>query len=414
MAQSTIAQIGNGNGLIYETLANGTTILNAWKNNAATRKMLLVKALESHTIFAQNTAETGAYSENFYDPDSNRYFLDSNTGAVATTLSSEKIEITNYLIIPTKNPVLTKTISGGILTVERYAPVTVVKVLPESGTADDLNSIKGPNHTGSMEVDFQEGDIVIIRNHVAANIITQKHASSGEGHLQLSASVDYALKGTSSTPVVAYMKKDESGTKGWEEIFRSGITMQSKKIAVSGSAQTFNPSTDASSKITTLDGEILLDPNGATQNAAFSISTSDPLPGQRYTVRPISNWAGYGASGSVSIFGITLPESLAISGKWKAEIFYDAESTTWRASLIGTTPLSYKYHTVAAGATSYQNNGLKNLAVGDFMYMVAGLWLTFTGSRASGSFNSSTGTISYNGWTPDVDTEGMLIILKTP
>lgn len=413
MAQSTIAQIGNGTGLIYETLANGTTIRNYWNNTAETRRMLLIKALESHPIYAQNTAETGAYTENFYDPDAFRYYLDSNSGAVGQTLSSEKIEITNYLIIPTKNPVLTKTLSNDILTVERYGPVTMVKVLPQSGIADNVLTLKGPNHTGSLEVDFQEGDIVIIRNHVSANTLTIKHQASGDGHLQLSGAVDYALKGTSATPLIAFAKSDET-LKGWIEIFRSGLTLQTKKIAVSGSAQTFNPSTDATSKITTDDGEILLDPNGATQNGALVVSTSDVLPGQRYTVRSVSNWAGYGASGSVNIFGMNLPESLAISGKWKAEIFYDAENSVWRSSLVGTTPLSYKYGTVAAAATTIQNNGLKGLAVGDFMISVGGINLTFSGSRASASFDGTTGTITFIGFTPDVATEYMLLILKTP
>lgn len=411
MALSKISELGNGTGLVYE-VAPGGSIRNYWPNSASVRSLLKNVAVRSSINYVQNTLETAAYTENFHDPDGFRYYLDSNSGAVGTSMSGDTIEITKYVMPAQKHPVQEVSIASGVLSVNRFGPITVVYMQPESGNADDLDYIRGANVT-SRENDFQEGDIVIVKVKDTNDIITCKHATSGIGHLRMSGKMHYAVKGTTLTPFVAFIKREETSDRGWEEIFRTGTFLQTKTLTVSGGAQSYNPSTDPSLKVDNQDGVIMLNAAGVTQTGALSVSTSDALPGQKYKIIPNGNWTAYGVGGSVTLFGITIPESLAKNGNWQVEAFYDQDNATWVAKLGGTSTLAYHYRTAPSGESSYTNQSLVGLSAGDFIYMLGGIGITFQGSRASASFNSGTGTITYTA-AIDADTDAHLIILKTP
>mgnify|MGYP000036977118 FL=1 len=144
MALTKIGDLGNGVGLIYE-VTPASAILNTYPNDRAHWSMLRLRCLPNAIIYAQNTGETGTYTEAFNDPDGNRYFVDSNSGATKVLVSADAIEITSYIMPITKNPVQAATINSDTLTLQRYGPVTVVDVAPQSGTADDLRYIKGLN-----------------------------------------------------------------------------------------------------------------------------------------------------------------------------------------------------------------------------------------------------------------------------
>ena len=408
MALSKIGDLTNGVGLIYE-VTPGSTILNNYPNTRESIKLLRIRGLQNAIIYAQNTGETGVYTENFNDPDGNRYFLDSNSGATALVVSGDAIDITKYLLPITKNPAYSATIAAGVLTLQRFGAITIVDVLPECGTSDDFLYIKGLNFSASTERDFQNADIVILRIASTYNI-TAKNNTSGDGYLAVSGKMDYVIKGGSLTGTMAFMKQS---TNGWMEVFRSNTTVQTKKYNVSGGAQVIDPSSDPTpaNRITNQDGVIFLDATGVTQTGAFQLSTSDALPGQQYTIKPIGNWTDI-TTGSITIFGKAITAELAKKGGWQVQAIYDAETSVWRASLEGNNPITYAYFNVPALSTYYENKSLIGLSVGDFMVWIGGNLLTFTGSQASANFNSVLGRCNYNSWTPDIATEGMLIILK--
>lgn len=113
------------------------------------------------------------------------------------------------------------TISSGSIT-----PVQGIhNVLPESGTTDDLDTIAMTNCV--------YGQLLILCNLNATNVITIKHNTSGAGHIRLYGSADVKLR---QNEFMMFRCDDETGDTYWTEVAWRRGTVQVDKIEVVNSS----------------------------------------------------------------------------------------------------------------------------------------------------------------------------------
>jgi hypothetical protein len=387
MAKTKPSEFGNGTGKIYEVRAG--KILQSFPNNRTTIDSLKLRVIGSGIIYPQNTGVTGAYTEDATDPSRSTFYCHASGGAadksgdLIGTLSADALDVTKYLLEPGKNPASTVAISGGVLSLERYSRVTVVIVDPESGTADDLETIKGTFNDGSTETDFQEGDILHLVGD-EANVITLVHGTSGNGHIRIHGEQNRYIQGYSSC--ISLIKRNGAG---WQELSAAFESLQTKKI---NSATSYDPITECVSNRM----EVWLQNSGSLTSAVV-IGSSTAKHGTTIIVRPLTAYSGYGVGGSLTVFGVVIPSSVGTTTNWWVEAVWDSVSTTWRAWLVSLLGSVYTDDgTISAAATTFTNQLLVGKATKDFTLLVDGTAITFAGANASGSFNSGTGQITFS------------------
>lgn len=388
MALTKIADLGNGTGKIYEI--RGGKVRQSYANTRDIVEIMLVRALRSRIIHAQNTGETGAYTEAANDPDASSFWLDSNSGAsdlsgqFTSALSADAIDITKYIMLHSKHPAYAETIASGVITAERYAPITIIRVNPQSGTADDIDSIEGPNFA-TQERDFQEGDIIMLIPASDSYVITVKNATGGvNGPIRLNGQRDKYLAG----PAACIILIKRNGT-GWQESGHDDY-LQIQEVAANTN---YDPIT-AGSRIYSLNGEVWLNNSGAL-SASVTIGSATAYKGCRIRVRPKTAYSSY-STGSLTVFGISIPSNIGTTTSWVVEAICDS-SGVWSAWLTTGGMLNFTEDgTLATAETTYQNDLLIGKATKDFTFLLNGTGLTFSGSAPTGSFNSGTGTITFS------------------
>ena len=155
------------------------------------------------------TAKIGALFTDADDRDTDLYFCTRANGGVVT--EQMRIDSSGNVGIGTTTPLSTLDLNGTLayqqsaLTIASGA-VTATKtyhnLLPESGTADDLDNINGGE---------QAGQVLFIRNQTGTNTITIKHNT---GNIRLNNSTDFAMN--ASTDHIMFIN---DGT-NWIELFR--------------------------------------------------------------------------------------------------------------------------------------------------------------------------------------------------
>ncbi|HRG27391.1 MAG TPA: hypothetical protein PLJ00_05850 [Chitinophagales bacterium] len=385
MAKTKPSEIANGTGKIYEVRAG--KVLQSFPNNRTTVDALLIRALGSAIIYPQNTGLSGSYTESATDPNRSTFYCHAIGGAadksgdLIATMSADALDITRYLLEPSKNPASTVAISGGVLTIERFSRVTVVVVTPESGTEDTLDSVIGMFNAAD-ETDFQEGDIVHLIGD-EANIITVAHGSSGNGHIRTRGEEGRYIQGYSSA--ISIVKRNGPG---WQEL---GAAFEPLQVVKVNSATSYDPLTQCTSDRM----EVWLQNSGALASAVV-IGSTDPKIGTKIIVRPVTAYSSYGVGGSLTIFGVTIPSSIGTTTNWWVEAIWDSDSSVWRGWLVSLMGSVYTVDgTIAAATTVFTNQLLVGKATKDFVLLVDGVAVTFDGANASGSFNTGTGQITF-------------------
>lgn len=387
MALTKIADLGNGTGKIYEIRAG--KVRQSYANTRDIVEIMLVRAIRSRIIHPQNTGETGAYTEAANDPDASSFWLDSNAGAAdlsgqfTSALSADAIDITKYIMLHSKHPAYAETIASGVITAERYAPLTIIRVNPQSGTADDIDSIEGPNFA-TQERDFQEGDIIMLIPASDSYVITVKNATGGvNGPIRLNGQRDKYLAG----PAACIILIKRNGT-GWQESGHDDY-LQIEQVAANTN---YDPIT-AGSRIYSLNGEVWLNNSGAL-SATVTIGSATAYKGCRIRVRPKTAYSSY-STGSLTVFGISIPSNVGTTTSWMVEAICN-DSGVWTAWLMtGTIPTYVEDGTIVATTANYQNNLLIGKSTKNFVFMLDGAALTFAGSAATASFDTVTGTITF-------------------
>lgn len=400
MALTAIKDLGNDSGKIYEIRAG--KVRQSYNNSREIVEIMLVRAIRSRIIHPQNMGEVGTYTEAPNDPDASSFKLDSNSGAAAldgqlvSAISSDAIDITPYLIPHSKHPAVTKTIASGVITAERYAPITIIMVEPESGAEDTLDSIVGINFD-TNERDFQVGDFVLLLLKTSTDVITTAY-NTGDGKLLFNAKRDKYLTG----PAAAMLLVKCNGA-GWQEL-GSDDYLELKEVAANTD---YDPITDAD-RVHSMECEVWLNNSGA-MSANVTIGSSTAYKGCRINVRPKTAYSSYGAGKTLTVFGIDIPAKIGTTTNWSVTAVCDDTGTWYSWLLSGTSESTTDYRVATSGESSYQNDLLKGKSVGEFIYFLGGIPVTFGGSTPSASFNSGTGTITYTNAT-DADADALLFI----
>ena len=111
---------------------------------------------------------TEAYSEEYNSSFGYRFFIDTAENAASGRPSGTQVEITNFLCTRGFEggiPLLTPTVSSGVITIERQAAIQYVRVDTEGGAGtDNLDSIN--------PVNFADGDIIILFGTNASRVVT--------------------------------------------------------------------------------------------------------------------------------------------------------------------------------------------------------------------------------------------------
>lgn len=389
MATVLIGHLGNGTGKIYEVKPSG--VVESYPNTWETFTALVKRANGYRTIHPAYKGATTFYTESFVNLTKGSLFkLDSNAGAVNNIVDSAAIDITNYIVLPTKIPVVAKTIATDAVTsLKRHHFITNIILTPQTGNVDDLTTID--------ETEAQEGDIVILTIvNESLTQITVKNADAGSGHLRTRAGKDFTIKGRGA--YAAFMKR--TGAVGWQEIFRTEDDwMQLMLVDMVAGGGLFDPITDATNPLISTYGIVLIDGNSNTITAPWVINSTTAAPKKRIEVRMKQGITAFGPSGSLAIFGINISQYEAQQGDFSVFAIWDDTDADplnhqWIAWLVRGSKPTFD-GALAGGVSAYVNASLIGKATKDFSFDLGGLPLTFGGAVPSGVFTSGTGTIAF-------------------
>ncbi len=156
---AAITSIGNGNGYIYVTKNDGTTILANIENNKA-------GAAAAFTLGQSEFLVTGASSLDF-----KRFFLNTSGSEGSVTGADE---ITEHLRRNDENIRSLSTIASGTANYLRQGPLMAINITEEGGADDTLENIVPKDNAGASgdQNNYYDGDIVIIRKAAASNNLT--------------------------------------------------------------------------------------------------------------------------------------------------------------------------------------------------------------------------------------------------
>lgn len=305
---ATIANFGNGTGVIYITAANGTTVVTAMQNTAANAFDVIMKA-KTHKGIA-NHADGAGLNENNY-----RYFFNDSGAASIDTLSGD--EITDWLV--------GRGFEGAMISVKVgvESPTTTL-TLPRKGSLQffrvdpaGLSEI----HDIAADDKFVIGDTIVLRHsEVLGSLASPIVVKSGLGNIRLIGG-DFVLNNDISEGYGHIMLKYsipsvDGGDPEWVEVFRnptSGIPSvqqarannfsvnadgQKSALIVSGGGVVLNPNTD--SRILTLANPNPFNP----LSADFNVTVSEVKEGDFYVVYIKGNYTG--GAGDIRLFGTAI------------------------------------------------------------------------------------------------------------
>lgn len=311
---ATIANFGNGTGVIYITAANGTSVVTAMANTAANAFDVIMKA-KTHKGIA-NHADQAGLNENNY-----RYFFNDSGSASIDTLSGD--EITDWLVcrgfegeFPRVSPFVAHS-NPSPLEMPRIGNFQFIPIRP----------LQNPNPalwSRIKQIDaidkYLEGDIIVL--HLIEQSTAPFTVVSGEGNILLANNEDFfvPIHSTSEAPHHIMLRFD--GT-NWVEVFRnptSGIPSvqqarangfsvngdgQTSALIVSGGGVVVNPNTG--SRLITLANPSSIN----TLSSDFNVTASEVKEGDFYVVYIKGNYVG--GAGDIRLFGTPITGTIVPS-----------------------------------------------------------------------------------------------------
>ena len=142
-----LTNLFNGTGKIYQVKPNGA--IDTFDNTEATARGILVEAAKSRIIYEAQSVDTFDFTDPNYG--STFWFNDSVSAPVHDITGAD--EVTDYFIVDTRNDAQQGDIVAGSYTVVRRSRITIIPLVPETGTSDELIALAG---------DLLVGDLVIL------------------------------------------------------------------------------------------------------------------------------------------------------------------------------------------------------------------------------------------------------------
>ena len=250
-----------------------------------------------------------------------RYFIDIGATDPAVLSGTEITTAVYASLRPGLPSVITAVPTGSKINVERTgADITVI--VASGGASVVIDEIVNP--------DAVVGDIVRLHGTSAASSILVQTASGGTTNLYPSGGADFLSEGLEDTLVLQYGNDATTGL-GW---YSQGATKQPVDVADlraasipasptgltsialvnGGLVSTVNPNTQSHDIRITGSGYVLAGNNTFTGTNAGTEIVGDTLT--YYGNGATATYAG----GAIIIAGKTVPESVAATGQWKAEV----------------------------------------------------------------------------------------------
>lgn len=301
---ATIANLGNGTGLIYVTLASGTTVVSVLDNTSAN----VVSVVSSGKVNkgVANHADGAGLNENNF-----RYFLDDDSGADAQDLSGA-LEITNLIVGRGFEGEFPRVAGnalniGGDITLPRVGNLQFVFVRENTSADLEIENLLASDK-------FVVGDCVILRYgaplaSVSINTLTVK---DGVGNIRLIGG-DFILSHDIAMGYEHIMLRWD-GT-NWHEVFRNPISgipsvqqARTNGFSVNGNDHTTSTITSGGGIVVNPNTQgryiTLTSPSSVTLNEDFEVSASDAKAGDFYFVRVDATYVTSG--GDIKLFGTDL------------------------------------------------------------------------------------------------------------
>lgn len=331
---SVITDLFNGDGYIYQVKPSGA--IDTFPNDYTTANKILVEAVKSRIIYEAQAVDTFDFTDPNYG---SRFYLNDDVAAPVHDITGA-LEVTDYLILDTRNDLMQGDIVAGDVEVTRKSRVTVIPMVPEVGTSDELISLSGDLLVGDLIIILPKGGgptyVITIKDKEAVGVV--------DGNFKLHNDQDIVLNGTND--VCLFIKNSDS----IKEISRpdSQLLSIAKKTLTAGGGNyyTLDPSGGAET-VTTKRGLVILE-GGATLAAPWTVggeNGGDTSISQGTTMdiildSPLITSTPDG--NTLTIFGIDIPDVYCknynfmvrawyneVDNQWEARMFVDQLKETW-------------------------------------------------------------------------------------
>lgn len=275
-----------------------------------------------------------------------RVFVDSSTSATASTLAGSAVEITEAIAALPPFPVQEVAIVSAAITIERKDRENYVKVTG-GGTIDDI-----------IMPDAQYGDLVTVYCKDGEAAVTIRNSNPlGLGNIAMSVSTDYVSTGEFEAKTFCY--RIVGGTPVWAESdgrdnstptnnresgsfvpLVAGVATQAMNLA--GAAYTYNMGDPAQEYSVQFTGS-----GNLTGNITVSLAAgADILAGDEGSLFGNGSSVTYTGAFTITVGGIVIPASVALSGNWKVFWIYDGAAFRYNlvsnitdANIVGTSQI---------------------------------------------------------------------------
>ena len=313
----------NGTGKIYQVKPSGA--INTYDNVPSSATVLL-EACRSRIIYEAQAVDTFAFTDPVYG--SHFYFNDSGAAPVGDITGAD--EVTDYFIVDTRNDAQQGDIVDGNYDVTRRSRITIIPLVPETGTSDELISLGGDLLIGDLVILLPKGGgseyTITIKDQEAAGVVG--------GNFKLHNDQDVVLTGTND--VCLFIKNSDA----IKEIARPNqqlFSVANKTLtAAGGTYYTLDPSGGAA-QIKTERGLVILN-GGATLAGNWEVwgeNGGDTSISQGTTLEVvldsplITDWAN---GKGLTIFGIQIPDLYCKNYNFIVRAWYndtDADPLNW-------------------------------------------------------------------------------------
>lgn len=326
----------NGTGKLYAVRPDGN--IDTFPNSPEACALLQLEATKSKIIYTQYVAETASNTEQFYSPNygSRIYFNDSGSAPVHDITGA--LEITDQIIIDTKNNVQTVQVDDdGIATIVRKSRITVAGI--ESIGAD-------PDYCIINEIvsDLLPGDIVVIipKPGLSDLIIEVQDTLVDSGNIALDNHSSAVVVNDGSSVVVLI----RGGTDTYREITRPQeniLSIAAKTLAAGGGTYyTLDPGIAGALNVDSKRGLVVIK-GGATLSGAWVVTGENGTPTFRsrktiIDIIPDDVALITTTTFTLTVFGILINPIYTKGHNWHVRAWFDDTNAdsglwAWRATL---------------------------------------------------------------------------------
>lgn len=322
---SVITNLFSGVGRIYQVLPSGA--IDTFDNDLITANKILVEAVKSRIIYEAQTVDTFAFT----DPNYGSTFWLNDSALAPVHDITDALEITDYLIVDTRNDLMQGDIVSGEVEVTRKSRITVIPLVPETGLTDDLTALTGDLLVGDLVILLPKGGgptyVITIKDMDGAGVV--------DGNFALHNGQDITLNGTND--VCIFIKNADA----IKEIARpdSALLSVAKKTLdyTGGSYYCLDPSGGAAS-VKTKRGLVILG-GGTTLAAPWTVwgeNGGDTPISHGTTLEVILDSeliTDINSGTTLTIFGILIPDIYCKNYNFVVRAWYNDVDDIWESRM---------------------------------------------------------------------------------